>query len=169
VHHGMSRVRSEPPRVLHPRPNAGQHGAGHHERHSASGRHARSVLHFPAAGGTRRARGRRYSGERYASLCIAMHRYASAFSSPFYALTLALILALGPTSSSPPPPPLLPPPPPPPQPQPQPPCLRHHPHPHLHPRPHPDQVVAPVVAQPAVAVGQPAPPRPKQDDCCGCC
>mmetsp|Transcript_7636 Transcript_7636/g.17934 ORF Transcript_7636/g.17934 Transcript_7636/m.17934 type:complete len:93 (-) Transcript_7636:182-460(-) len=30
-------------------------------------------------------------------------------------------------------------------------------------------VVAPVVAQPAVAVGQPAPPRPKQDDCCGCC
>ena len=38
-----------------------------------------------------------------------------------------------------------------------------------HTRPHPDQVVAPVVAQPAVAVGQPARPPPKPDDCCGCC
>ena len=81
VHHGVS-VCPEP-RVLHPRPNAGQHGAGRHERRSASGRHAWPELHFPAAGGC--ARGMPIS--LVVALTLKLIR----------ALTLALVLVLGPT------------------------------------------------------------------------
>ena len=134
------RVRSEL-RVLRPRPNSGQHGAGRHERRSAPGRHAWPELQFPAAGSTHCASGRRHSGERYAySPCP---RPPSGSFVP------------GPSPSSLPPP----------SPSPYP---RYHPHPHLHTRPHPDQVVAPVVAQPVAAVGQPARQQQQQDDCCGC-